>query len=146
MITVFFKEQNCPSYPTIRLRPIVFAVDMGMLRILAIILLVAGLAACDRESVDPEGYEVVYLDINQSCGWNLRLGNNELIWDYHQRRRDGFLHSDINLHDPDRQLQFGDVVHVRFEVLERAPDSYDQPGWLCNQFQGIPVRITEILD
>lgn len=103
--------------------------------------------SCTNDTITPDGdHEVVYLNIRESCGWNLQLTNEVMIWDFNAYRQDGFLHSDIHLFNADEHLKFGDTLSISFDVLEMAPGDYELAEWQCNRWEGIPVRITELVE
>ncbi len=102
------------------------------------------LSSCQTREATAPLYEVIYVDISESCGWNLQLTDEVVIWNYNRSRRDAFLHSDIHRFNTDGHLQFGDTLRLEIEVLEIPSGDYETPDWICNRFQGIPVRVVQL--
>lgn len=114
--------------------------------IIALFTLSMGCTKENQLATSENPIQVRFQDIITSCTWNLVTLNNETIFDFHQTRRDSFLHSDINQFEIAQELEFGDTITIEYEVLEITPDGYVAPFNICDRETGIVIKILNIIE
>ena len=108
-------------------------------------------ASCRQETAGPQGHihgpelQVIYLDILGTCGWNLKITEERTLTDF-RGRQDSFLLSDIPSFNTSGQYIFGDTLYVELQVIETIPEDYEKSDIICNRWNGIPVRLSNVHD
>lgn len=116
-----------------------------------VVAMLLAVCACTKDNIVGHGPEegplkVRFQDVSASCTWNLVTLNHVMIFDFNQTRQDSFLHSDINQFDEAQDLEFGDTLTIKYQVLPSVPDGYEAPLNICNRNTGIVIKILEIIE